>query len=435
MIGDNKMANKKVDTTEKMRDYYSEYQLDPNMKTKDIYKELQRKSGELRSQMANGSLNDESIQQKLQFAFNSLAEAIKIFKKEDRRKEYDLKLETARQANMIDMEAQKLAQDLYEELLAMFAKGNYNGVLQRCMEALNRNIRDYRLYILMAQSYMALNNPDNSIKTIDNGLQVHPDNMPLLRAGARLANTGMNDFDKSQQYINRMMEIDSENNLAVSEQSYLYLTNGKQDLAYQLVDEYMEKHPNDMDFRKNCAYDMIGYSYSSCYTKDPDNGAAIIASQENYQKCLDTCNKAVSLYNDETTKTALDNAKYFGTVEFNDENKKSIIWLFIGGVLYAFGGIMQIVTGAVNQSAGIWVACLVMFALAGLLIYSGIRLRQFSYRPYWQINKFILTGKREKGEGKYILIGQIFAGYMEWGLKISWKLIKFSFKLAFHLAS
>ena len=278
---------------------------------------------------------------------------------------------------------------------------------------------------------MALNNPDNSIRTIDDGLQVHPNNMPLLRAGARFANTGKNDFERSQQYINRMMQIDPENNLAVSEQSYLYLTSGKQDLAYQLIDGYMEKHPNDIDFRRDCAYDLVGYSYD-CYTPDPESGAAVIASQEDYQKCLDTCNKAVSLYNDDNTQAALENAKYFGTVEFNDENKKNIMWLFIGGLLYAFGGVMTLVTGI---SAGFFnPICLIFFVLAALLIFSGIRLRQFSYRPYWQINKFILTGKREKGEGKYIVIGKIFAGYMEWSIKISWALTKFIFRLVFRQA-
>lgn len=422
---------KNIDIPEGFIDYYVLYGIDRKTKTKDIRKLLFQKQGEIRSNMSNGALNSPEIMKKLQEAGNEIANAIRAFKNDERRSAYDEILDAAYEAGRIDTAAQTMAQDLYEEIEALFMKGNYRLAVQKCMDALNNNVRDYRIYILLAQSYFALKDPDRSVKTVDDGLKVHPDNLPLLRAGARFANEGRKDYEKAQGYVNRMLEIDRESPLAASEQSYLYLSMGKQDLAYKLIDEYVEKHPNDMEFRKDVAYDLVGYSYN-CYTKDPDSEAYVIASQEDYQKSLDTCNKAMSLYNDENVREALSNAESFGTTEFNEENRDGIKWLIIGGLIYGFAGIMGITAGASQGMLGAALLSTLPFTgLAALLLYSAVRLRQVSYRPYWQINKFILTGQREKGEGKYIIIGKIFAGYMKWSFKISWAIFRFILGMAF----
>ena len=413
---------KPVNLPEDFMDYYVYYDLNRSGNTKDIRKQLLQRQGEIRSKMTGGSLNSPEIMNKLQEAFENIAAAIKIFKNDDRRKNYDALLDAAYESGALNPEAQSTAQDLYEEIQALYMKGNYSGAIRAAMEALNNNAHDYRIYILLAQSYFALNNADASLKAVDDGLNVHPDNFPLLRAGARFANEGKQDYGCSQRYINRMMEIDPENPMAVSEQSYLYATAGKTDIAYKLVDDFLEKHPNDTDFRKDVAYDLVGLSYSSCYTKDPYSDAYIIASEEDYKKSLDTCTKAASLYNDENIQDALENARSFGSVEYNDENTENILWLFIGGAIYL---VTSIVAFASNGLAG-----LLVFALGILLIFSGVKLRKLSYRPYWQINKFILTGQREKEEGRYITIGKIFAGYMKWCIKASVGIMKFCFRLA-----
>lgn len=413
-----------IEVPEGFKDYYAIYSIDRKTNTRDIRKLLLQRQGELRSNMSNGSLNDPEIMKRLQEAFDDLANAVKTFKNDDRRKEYDAILDAAYETGRIDVEAQAMAQDLYEEIETLFMRGNYRGVIRKCMDALNNNVGDYRIYILLAQSYFALNDVNRSLSTVNDGLKIHPDNLPLLRAGARFSNEGKFGFDKAQEYINKMAEIDADNPLTISEQSYLYISDGKEDLAYKLIDEYVEKHPNDMEFRKDVAYDLVGHSYT-CYTKQPGSDAYVIASEKDYQHCLASCNKAQSLYNDDNIQNAFDNAKSYGEVEFNYDNIENIIWLIIGGIIYLAIGVFAI------GSAGV-PGFLFGGALGVLLIYSGIRLWRASYRPYWQIYKYILTGKREKGEGKYILIGKIFAGYMKWSFKISWWLIKFTVSLFLH---
>lgn len=431
-----KKKKKNVNIPESFVDYYAIYSIDRNLETKEIKKLLVQRQGEIRSQMAGGALNAPEILDKLQEAYNEIANAVKVFKTEERRKEYDVLLDAAYEAGKIDVEAQTMAQDLYEEIEAMFMKGNYRGAVKKCLDALNNNVKDYRIYILLAKSYFALNDPDKSLSTVDNGLLVHPNNIPLLRVGARFSNEGKKDYNRAQSYVNKIMEMDANSSIAVSEQSYLYMSTGKHDLAYKMIDDYMEQHPSDMEFRKDCAYDMVGYSYN-CYTKDPKSGAYVIASEEDYQKCLDTCNKAMSIYNDENIKEALDNAKAFGEVEFNDENNAGIFGLFfIGGTMSCFAilsfiffiaSIVGLFCGEFRNMGDFFetlCAAIGVLIITGCVsakfIYQGIKLRQVSYRPYWQIYKFILTGQREKEEEKYIKIGE----KVTHDLKLAWEFVK-----------
>ena len=62
---------------------------------------------------------------------------------------------------------------------------------------------------------------------------------------------------------------------------------------------------------------------------------------------------------------------------------------------------------------------------------SIILLMRKCQRPaYWQISKYYLTGKREKKEKKYILIGKILSFYMRWSIKAAVWIVKFAFRLA-----
>lgn len=100
------MARKKrnVKIPDDIVDYYAIYSLDRKLSTKEIRKQLLRKQGEFRSNMANGSLNNPEILEKLQEAYNMIAAAIKTFKNDDRRKEYDIILDAAYETGKINAE-------------------------------------------------------------------------------------------------------------------------------------------------------------------------------------------------------------------------------------------------------------------------------------------------------------------------------------------
>ena len=415
-------------------DYYVHFSLNRNMSTKEIKNELLKKQGEVRSNMTHGSLNRSSVLNELQKEFELIAMAIKWFRNDDRRKKYDKELDLAYKEGKINIEAQRAAAELFEKLEELFMKGYYSGVIKKGMEAINNNIIDYRIYVLIAQSYYALNESDKSIETVNKGLQVYPGNMQLLKAGARFSCEGKQDYDMCQNYINQMMELEIDNSLAKAEQIFLYLKTGKEDLAYELVDSHIGKYPDDKDFRKNVAYDLVGHSFS--YYTLSKNGAYVIASEEDYQKCLNVCEKSLEVYRDENTLKAYNNAKSFGEVKFNEDNKEAIFWLFMGGVTYFIIGIVSIISFA-KMSGRADMKHMIAVGIFGIVlgvivVFSGIMLRYHSYRPYWQINKFELTGKREKGEKLFIIIGNVFTGYLKWGLRLGMKLVRFLIGLAIH---
>ncbi|MBR1433102.1 hypothetical protein [Ruminococcus sp.] len=422
------MAKKppKVKIPDNICDYYAELNLNRQLNSKDICKALRKKHGEVRSYKSAGALNGAEATAKLDELEKKITDALKIFKNDDRRKEYDLALDAAYRAGKINVQAQQEAQDLYKQIEAMFYRGDFNGVIRKCMEAFRNNVQDYRIIILLARSYFELNDFSNSLTSVDNGLNIYPNNFQLLRTGSYVAREGAKDFNKAQQYINKMMEIDPDNGITVSEQSNLYLDTDKEDLAYRLIDDYIAKHPDDYEFRRDCAYDLVAHSYDF-YTETPSEegeSVAIIASKEAYERCLATRNKAASIYNDENIQRSIADANYFGQIEYNDENSEGIKWLWIGTAAYGFIGLMLMSMGNYGIGIGIF-----LLLIAGFLGFSAIKLRKCSYRPYWQINKYILTGKREKEEKIYITIGTIFT----WFMKIMIELIKIGFRLVFYI--
>ena len=253
---------KKVKIPDNLIDYYGIYKLDRNLSAREIKKMLRSIQGDIRANMSSGSLNGEAILFKLQESFHQVADALKVFKNDDTKEEYDAQLDAAYANGTLNTEAQAVAEDLYAEIEALFLKGNYQRAAQKCTEALNNNVHDARIYGLLARSYYALRDVVRSLKTVAEGVKIHPENLELLRIGARFSNEGQDDLNTAQSYINRMFELDADNKFAYAEQIYLYLCSGKNDLAYQNIDEYIEMHPQDMEFRKTCAYDLIGYSYN-----------------------------------------------------------------------------------------------------------------------------------------------------------------------------
>lgn len=429
-----KTKAKKVRIPENIIDYYAVYALDRKLDAQAIKKKLRSIQGDIRENMSSGSLNSNEVMAKLQESFNQVAEALKVFKNKETKEEYDAQLDAAYANGVLNTEAQTMAEDLYAEIEAMFLKGNYQGAARKCTDALNNNVRDARIYGLLARSYYALQDFSRSLQTVVEGVKIHPENMELLRMGARFSNEGKEDYNTAQEYINRMFSIDANNKFAYAEQIYLYLCTGKNDLAYQNIDEYLQGNPHDNEFRRTCAYDLVGFSYSY-YTKDESSGSYVLISKEAYENCVAVCDKAASLYNDENTINCLNTAKSYGEIEFNEDNKENIKWTAIAGVIYIASAFMYTASGMFTgenllETIVAMGPVFLLFVLGVAVLYCAYGLYQVSKRPYWQIYKYYLTGQREKKEKIFIIIGTILAGYM----KFAWKFTKWMFRFCMRLA-
>ena len=63
---------------------------------------------------------------------------------------------------------------------------------------------------------------------------------------------------------------------------YLDLRKGEEQLAFQEIDSYIEKHPDDETFKKDVAYDLDSYS-NACYYYDAAQNASFIADKKAYE--------------------------------------------------------------------------------------------------------------------------------------------------------
>lgn len=388
-------------------DYYQKFSLDPNFSAEEIVAQLRSMQGKRMKQAEMNPFNYE-LQERIEEDLREFEVAIKIFEKD--KTKYDKELEKAYKNGKVSEEVKPITGDFLSELANTLAIGDCGGVVRKCTEALNNNVKDVRLYHYLAMANYGSDNIKLAFNAITLALTEYPNDFFALRLGARYS-TEVGAYEYAQGYINRMFEIYPENPTTISEQCYLYEQMGKEEMAFKLIDEYLEKNPTDEDFRRACAYDLVALSHSF-YIEDSSSGSMIIASQEKYEKCLATCNKANEIYRDSMTESVLQNAKFFGQTKYNDENLRHTLALFGGALIYGLLG-MSIFHVGPNPGAGM------MLTLSLLLFYSGIRLTQVSFRPYWQINKFFMTGKRERSEQFYIWIGNIFAFYLKWSFKIS----------------
>ena len=209
-----------------------------------------------------------------------------------------------------------------------------------------------------------------------------------------------------------IIEIAPDNSIGHSEQIFLHLRNGKEDLAFREIDTYVAAHPEDESFKRDVAYDIDSYS-NGCYYYDQAQNATFIADKESYLKCLKLRSKASEIYSDEHTQKMLANAKYYGKKEWDGWNIESIKMLSIYGLILLY-----------------------IFPYIGIpLLIIDLAVIFFSFRPYWQINKTYVTGKRGPIESFVTIIGELAARFGGWFIKFIWKMVVWIFKLALWIAT
>lgn len=425
-----KLKSKKMKIEANFIDYYQLFRLNRKMSCEELAGALREKQNEWRQKAA--LCNSPEYLTICREMVEKISAAMKLLKNKDSRAEYDEQLDYAIENNLLDTEAQQLAQDIYDELERLFNAGDYTAVIRKCQELLNSNTTDKKVYNYMAQSFYITDHDAEAIRTVDECLKIFPDDMDTLQLAARYYNVCNNDIQKAQGFINHMLELDSDAPLAISEQGYLHLCAGNKDAAFKTYDEYINNHPTDYAFREYAAMSMINYSYT-LFTDDGE-GNLLLISQEAYDECLALAEKASSIYDNEHIKEHLEYTKQFGQIEFNKDNRSGIIWTMFSGITYAVLGlvylVMSIVGGSELGGSGVAVAVivgLVVLAIGVLCIYAGIQLFKVSKRPYWQIFRYELTGYRDKKEKLYVTIGKIFSGWM----RLSWKISKGMFKFIF----
>lgn len=327
-------------------------------------------------------------------------EGFRFLVKALRRKEYDEALDKAYKAGQIKDETESKMKSLIEEARQYYRKGDIKLAAQCAQQAIEGNINDPSAYEILAHCQYDMQNYPKALEAIDAGTAIFTDNLDLIWLGARIATIGTQNFDDAQQRVNKLIELAPDNSIGHSEQIYLHLRKGDEDLAFQEIDTYVAAHPNDEGFKRGVAYDIDSFS-NSCYYYDQAQNSTFIADKESYEKCLKLRTKASQIYSDEHTQKQLENAQYFGKKEWDSWNIDSIKSLSIYGALLLFL---------------FWPVGLALLAIDAVVIY-------FSFRPYWQINKTYVTGEMGGVERFVTTLGDYAARFGGWFLRFLVKLV------------
>lgn len=362
---------------------------------KDKLKEIQRLWTKRQS-----ACNDKEQLLLIDQILTKVGEGFRNLVKPLRRKEYDEALDKAYKTGVIKDEVEAKMQSLIDEAKQYYRKGEIKLAAQCAQQAIDGNVNDPNAYDILARCYYDMQSYQKALETIDAGTSVFTDNLNLQWLGARIATVGTQNYDDAQRRINKLIELAPTNSLGHSEQIYLHLNKGEEDLAFQEADKYIAEHPTDTNFKKDVAYAIDSYS-NSCYYYDKTQNATYIADKDSYEKCLKLCSKAVEIYNDEFTQKQFENAKYYGQKEWDSWNIESIKSLSI------YGLILLVL---------FWPVGILLLAIDAAVIY-------YSFRPYWQINKTYVTGQMGTAERVVTTLGDYAARFGGWLIRFIWKLI------------
>ena len=103
----------------------------------------------------------------------------------------------------------------------------------------------FQLYLYLAYLYEDMKDYDQALETLDNGLALKPNNVPLLfRKGVVLDK--MNRKDEAIRVMEAILQIDPEHAGALNYIGYTYADQGiRLDEAKRLIERALEKEPED----------------------------------------------------------------------------------------------------------------------------------------------------------------------------------------------
>lgn len=391
-------------------DLYKELELDRSwdeVTIKKKLKEIQRLWTKRQS-----ACNDKEQLLLIDDILTKVGEGFKYLVKALKRKEYDRALDKAYKDGQIKDQTEAKMKSLIEEAKQYYRKGNIKLATQCVEQAIEGKVNDPVAYDILARCRFDMQEYLKALAAVDAGTEIFKDNLDLHWLGARIATVGTQDYNDAQQRVNKLIELAPDRAIGHSEQIYLHLRKGDEDLAFQEIDTYIAAHPEDEGFKRGVAYDIDSYS-STCYYYDQAENATFIADKESYEKCVKLRTKAAEIYSDEYTRKQLEDAEYFGRKKWNSWNMESIKSLSIYGVILLF---MFPVVGVP------------LLVIDGLLIY-------YSFRPYWQINKSYVTGEMGQGEKIISTIGDYAARFGGWFTRFLWNIIVMFFKILIWIAT
>lgn len=370
-------------------DYYSMFDLERSMTEKEIKKKMAEWSNMLTAM--EGTTEPGNIEAKKELKENKdcLREARKILLNAERRKQYDIELDAAIRAGQVNYEKTREVKDALERARKYFERQLYQKAIEAAREAMDNHANSDEPYEIISRSQFMLGDYLESLETLDQGAEIYrgAQNLWWLRIRTRIR---LEQYQEAQTLLNQALEQFRGSTRFEAEQAYLYFHAEQPELGKRTMETYIQQHPSDTAYRQQMAYNLIELA-NYCYRYDTEAEMQMIIDQADYERCLELVSMANRIYQDDYTKSSLEDVKYYGEREYDEESK--IIKKTYLGVSAVMGLI-----GLISLLKGSGVA-LIFLAVAGLFLVFRKVIDKNSYLPRWQLNRDYYRGYKETGEG------------------------------------
>lgn len=424
---------KNISIDQNITDYYRIYDLTRGTRREDLLKDLRRKKNDLiQKQQTAPAEKKVEIEAKISKLIILLDDAIKIFKNEEKFKEYNKQLDLAYANGVIDTAYQDELLAGLDEVERLFYSENYGAAINLCNQLISQKGATVQLYEILSKSYYLAGNRGDALNIAEVCARDFPHDSVALDMAVRMSVKAGNDFNKAQSYMNLIIENFADTALESLDQAYILMAQNNLDMGFSVIDDYIKLHPTDKSFRSNAAYDMIAFGNGMFKGNGYDNSIIYLDSPEEYAICKRYADKSREICNDQIVREYAEDIDYYGKVEFNEDNKEPLKWSFIGSVVFSIFGLMAI--GAVEDMGFSFGLAGFLCLLCGIgcgLVY--INLRRVSKRQYWQINKYYMTGERLPKEQLYINIATVLTFVFKYTFKITIEITKLILKIFLHM--
>lgn len=370
-------------------DYYEIFHLERSMSEKEIKKKMTEWSIML-TQM-DGSTDPSNIAEKKQLRKKKecLREARKILFNAEKRKQYDMELDAALRAGQVNHQKTREIKDALERARRYFEQQHYTQAIEAAREAIDNHANTDEPYEIISRSRFMEGDYTESLETLDQGAEIYQGSQTLWWLRVRM-HIRMEQYEEAQTLLNRAREQFRGSIRLEAEQAYLYFHAEKSELGNRTMETYLQQHPSDSEYRQQMAYNLIELS-NYCYRYDTESQMQMIIDQKDYDRCLELVSAANRIYQDDYTKAALEDVRYYGERDYDEESK--VIKKTYMGISAAVGLIGLI---ALLMGSG---AALILLAVAVLFLVFRRVIDKNSYLPRWQLNRDYYRGYKETGDG------------------------------------
>ena len=209
-------------------DYYKQLEIDRAWDEKKIKEYL--RSRHRQWTMRKNACNDKKEGLLIEEILNSIEEA-RFLTKPDKRKKYDKALEEAYKKGIIKDDIEEKLKSILGQALEYYRKGNIKLAAQSAQEAIDGKINDPMAWGILARCSYETENYTKALGIIDDGLGVFEEDIDLNWLGARIATVGTNDYEDAQRRINHLLEIAPDQAIGHSEQIFLHMIKGEEELT------------------------------------------------------------------------------------------------------------------------------------------------------------------------------------------------------------